>query len=89
MEDPLSEGILAQKFKAGDTVYAYADGDEIKFDTVKHDDVAAEQPEAAADAAEAASEAEKTAEQQADQNITDTDNHEENEENTQDENQQD
>jgi ATP-dependent Clp protease ATP-binding subunit ClpC len=42
MEDPLSEGILAQKFKDGDTVYAYADGEEIKFDTVKHDDVIVE-----------------------------------------------
>ncbi|MGI5824933.1 MAG: ATP-dependent Clp protease ATP-binding subunit [Bacillota bacterium] len=59
MEDPLSEGILAQKFKAGDTVYAYAEADEIKFDTVKHEDKVSvnAEPEATEDTKDADSEA--------------------------------
>jgi hypothetical protein len=31
LEDPLSEALLAQTFKPGDTVYAYAEGGAVKF----------------------------------------------------------
>ncbi len=63
MEDPLSEGILAQNFKAGDTVYAYAAGDKICFDTVPHDDqLPAETETVAEEATESANDADNASE---------------------------
>ena len=48
MEDPLSECILARKFTAGDTVYAFAQDDKVVFDN-KRPRLQTEAAEAAAD----------------------------------------
>ena len=67
IEDPLSEGILAQDFKAGDVIYATAKDDEIVFSTTKPevaakpaDDSKAAQEDKAAEEADATEDSKKT-----------------------------